>query len=139
VGVGGGLVLASQLSADPQGHVGEIGHVVVHPDGPSCVCGGHSCLETLTGQDAIYSAAGIDQDSTAKQMARLLRHVSEGDELAVSAAEQAGHYLGSRYYAPALLPEGNVAFSGPGQTGALRGAAATSVRRILGSPYEMIS
>jgi len=42
------------------------------------------------------------------------------------------------HYAPGLVPGGNVVFSGLGQTGALIGAAATSVRRILGSPYELI-
>jgi predicted NBD/HSP70 family sugar kinase len=104
----------------------------------------------------------------------LLRQASDGEGRAVSAVEQAGHYLGIAvastarvanvsavvlgghfavleewiapalrrsldHYAPGLIPEGSVAFSGLGQTGALIGAAATSVRRILGSPYELIS
>lgn len=42
------------------------------------------------------------------------------------------------HYAPGLIPEANVAFSGLGQTGALIGAAASSVRRILGNPYKLI-
>ncbi|UKA62719.1 ROK family protein [Arthrobacter sp. FW306-04-A] len=173
VGVGGGLVIDSQLFAGPQGHAGEIGHVVVNPDGPLCACGGHGCLETFAGQDAIYSAAGIEQDSNTRHMAHLLQRAHDGDELAVSAAELAGRYLGIAvastarvanvsavvlgghfaaleqwiapalrrnldHYAPGLIPEGNVAFSGLGRTGALMGAAATSVRRILGNPYELI-
>jgi hypothetical protein len=52
VGVGGGLVLASRLFVGPHGDAGEIGHVVVHPEGPLCACGGHGCLETFAGQDA---------------------------------------------------------------------------------------
>ncbi|WP_284751532.1 ROK family transcriptional regulator [Arthrobacter sp. efr-133-R2A-120] len=173
VGVGGGLVMASQLFDGPQGHAGEIGHVVVHPDGPLCACGGHGCLETFAGQDAIYSAAGMDRDSTTRHMAHLLQLAHDGDELAVSAVEQAGRYLGIAvastarvanisavvlgghfavleewiapalrrsldHHAPGLIPEGNLAFSGLGQTGALRGAAATSVRRILSQAYELI-
>jgi len=43
------------------------------------------------------------------------------------------------HYAPGLVPAANVAFSGLGQTAALIGAAATSVRRILGNSYELIS
>lgn len=173
VGVGGGLVIDSQLFAGPQGHAGEIGHVVVHPDGPLCACGGRGCLETFAGQDAIYSAAGIDQDLTSQQMDQLLSRIADGDGSAVSAVEQAGHYLGIAvastarvanisavvlgghfaaleewiapalrrslgHHAPGLIPEGNVAFSELGQTGALIGAAATSVRRILGQAYELI-
>ncbi|MCX2748341.1 ROK family transcriptional regulator [Arthrobacter sp. MI7-26] len=173
VGVGGGLVIDSQLFAGPQGHAGEIGHVVVNPDGPLCACGGHGCLETFAGQDAIYSAAGIEQDSNTGPMALLLKRAHDGDDLAVSGVEQAGRYLGIAvastarvanvsavvlgghfealeewiapalrrsldHFAPGLIPEGNVAFSGLGRTGALIGAAATSVRRILGNPYELI-
>ncbi|MCZ9881927.1 ROK family transcriptional regulator [Arthrobacter sp. B2a2-09] len=173
VGVGGGLVMDSQLFAGPQGHAGEIGHVVVHPDGPLCACGGHGCLETFAGQDAIYSAAGIDRDSATRHMAHLLQRAHDGDGRAVSAVEQAGHYLGIAaastarvanisavvlgghfavleewiapalrrsldHHAPGLIPEGNVVFSGLGQTGSLRGAAATAVRRILGQAYELI-
>lgn len=173
VGVGGGLVMDSQLFAGPQGHAGEIGHVVVNPDGPLCACGGHGCLETFAGQEAIYSAAGIDRDSSMQHMAHLLQRAHDGDKLAVSAVEQAGRYLGIAvastarvanvsavvlgghfsaleewigpalrrsldHYAPGLIPEANVAFSGLGQTGALIGAAASSVRRILGNPYKLI-
>ncbi|WP_437771847.1 ROK family transcriptional regulator [Arthrobacter sp. KNU40] len=173
VGVGGGLIIDSQLFAGPGGHAGEIGHVVVHPDGPLCACGGHGCLETFAGQDAIYSALRIDRDSSSQQMDHLLSRLADGDERAVSAVEQAGHYLGIAvastarvanisavvlgghfavleewiapalrrsldHHAPGLIPEGKLAVSGLGQTGALRGAAATSVRRILSQAYELI-
>ncbi|WP_120522421.1 ROK family transcriptional regulator [Arthrobacter celericrescens] len=172
VGVGGGLVIDSRLYAGPQGHAGEIGHMVVHPDGPRCACGGRGCLEAFAGQDAIYSAAGIEQEG--RRMERLLERLADGDEGAVSAVERAGQYLGIAVastarvanisavvlgghfaaledwiapalcrslerYAPGLIPAGNVAFSGLGQTAALVGAAATTVRRILGRPYELIS
>ncbi|GAB3571538.1 ROK family transcriptional regulator [Arthrobacter alkaliphilus] len=173
VGVGGGLVIASRLFAGPQGHAGEIGHVVVHPDGPLCACGGQGCLETFAGQEAIYASAGIDRGSTAKPMDELLSHLAQGAERAVSAVQQAGHYLGIGVastarvanisavvlgghfaaleewiapalrgsldrHAPGLIPPENLAFSGLGRTGALRGAAATSVRRILSQAYELI-
>lgn len=106
-------------------------------------------------------------------MEYLLSRLADGDWSAVSAVEQAGHYLGIAiastarvanisavvlgghfavleewiapalrrsldHHAPGLIPEGNLAFSGLGQTGALRGAAATAVRRILSQAYELI-
>jgi glucokinase len=39
-GVGGGLVLDGRLINGATGNAGHIGHVVVDPDGPPCVCGG---------------------------------------------------------------------------------------------------
>jgi predicted NBD/HSP70 family sugar kinase len=94
VGVGGGLIIDSQLFAGPTGYAGEIGHTVVDPKGPSCSCGGHGCLETFAGQEAVFSAAGIDGGPTGERMALLLAALADGDARALAAVEQAGHYLG---------------------------------------------
>jgi glucokinase len=46
-GVGGGLVLDSRLYHGRTGNAGHIGHLVVDPNGPDCVCGGVGCLEAI--------------------------------------------------------------------------------------------
>jgi predicted NBD/HSP70 family sugar kinase len=46
-GVGGGLVLAGRLFSGAGGMAGEIGHVVVDPEGVRCACGKTGCLETI--------------------------------------------------------------------------------------------
>jgi len=51
-GVGGGLVLAGELYSGPGGMAGEIGHVVVDPNGPPCGCGARGCLETRASASA---------------------------------------------------------------------------------------
>ena len=61
-GVGGGLILGGVLYAGPGGMAGEIGHVVVDPDGPLCGCGSRGCLETLASASAASrraTAAGL--------------------------------------------------------------------------------
>jgi predicted NBD/HSP70 family sugar kinase len=45
-GVGAGLVLDGHLVVGDQFAAGEIGHVVVDPDGELCACGRTGCLET---------------------------------------------------------------------------------------------
>lgn len=35
---------------------GEIGHMVMNPSGPLCVCGNHGCLEAYSGDHVIISA-----------------------------------------------------------------------------------
>ena len=64
-GVGGGLILGGKLHAGPGGMAGEIGHVVVEPDGPLCGCGSRGCLETLASASAATRraiAAGLPRD-----------------------------------------------------------------------------
>jgi predicted NBD/HSP70 family sugar kinase len=94
VGVGGGLIIDAELFTGPAGHAGEIGHTVVNPKGPRCTCGGHGCLETFAGQEAIFSASGIGDGPTGQRMAVLLAALAEGDERAVAAVDEAGYYLG---------------------------------------------
>ena len=58
IGVGGAIVLGGELFRGAGGRAGELGHVVVDPDGPDCSCGGRGCLEQAAGQEALLRAAG---------------------------------------------------------------------------------
>ena len=46
-GVGGGWILNGQPWRGADGMAGEIGHTVVDPDGPVCLCGKRGCVERL--------------------------------------------------------------------------------------------
>jgi predicted NBD/HSP70 family sugar kinase len=96
VGVGGGIVIGSELFTGPHGHAGEVGHIVVDPDGGHCSCGGTGCLETVAGQDAIFAAAGLAPDggSRSVHMSALMHALQAGEPRAVSAVEGAGRCLG---------------------------------------------
>lgn len=59
VGVGAGIVLDGRLFRGAGGRAGELGHVVVDPDGRPCTCGGTGCLETVAGTAALLRAAGV--------------------------------------------------------------------------------
>lgn len=50
-GVGGGLILNGELYAGA-GMAGEVGHLVVDPQGPPCGCGKRGCVETLASATA---------------------------------------------------------------------------------------
>lgn len=94
VGVGGGLIMDSALFTGPEGHAGELGHVVVDPDGPECSCGGRGCLEVFSGLEAVLSAAGLGDQSTPGRLDLLRSAVDAGDAAALAAVEHAGRYLG---------------------------------------------
>ena len=59
-GVGGGIILNQQILEGSHGTAGEIGHMMIEPDGRKCNCGNEGCLETYA------SATGIV--NTAKEM-----------------------------------------------------------------------
>ena len=59
IGIGAGIIVAGQVFRGAHGFAGELGHMVVLPDGPPCACGGRGCLEQIAGQEAILRAAGL--------------------------------------------------------------------------------
>lgn len=44
-GIGSGIVLNGSLYSGPVGLAGELGHMIVVPDGDPCLCGSNGCLE----------------------------------------------------------------------------------------------
>ncbi len=56
-GLGAGLVLDGQLRIGPSGLAGELGHVVVVPNGRECACGGLGHVEAYIGRRAMEERA----------------------------------------------------------------------------------
>jgi len=52
-GVGGAVIIKGRIHRGAHSSAGEIGHVVVKPDGPTCTCGKRGCVEALASGDAI--------------------------------------------------------------------------------------
>ena len=46
-GVGGGWILDGRIYRGADSLAGEIGHIIVEPDGPICICGRRGCVESL--------------------------------------------------------------------------------------------
>ena len=92
-GVGGGLVLGGRLVDGASGNAGHIGHVVVEPDGPDCVCGGRGCLEAVARGPAVVAWAR-ERGSTALDGIQLAALAGEGDGVAVAAIQRAGGAVG---------------------------------------------
>jgi glucokinase len=57
-GIGGGVVVNDRLVMGFDGTAGELGHMIVEPDGQQCGCGNHGCLEAYASGPAI-AAMGI--------------------------------------------------------------------------------
>jgi glucokinase len=96
-GVGGGLVLDGRLINGATGNAGHIGHVVVDPDGPDCVCGGRGCVEAIARGPALAAWAQSEgwrpgeASATAKELAD---DAAQGHPVGQAALRRAGRALG---------------------------------------------
>ncbi len=46
-GIGGGILLDNGIFRGADSYAGELGHVNILPDGPSCLCGSNGCFERM--------------------------------------------------------------------------------------------
>ena len=90
VGIGGGLVINHQPLSGAHGWSGEIGHICVEPQGNVCSCGARGCLETIAGLKALCRAAGLEDESGARELTQLAGHSAKAQD----ALANAGHALG---------------------------------------------
>ncbi|HEX5825157.1 MAG TPA: ROK family protein [Candidatus Limnocylindrales bacterium] len=87
-GVGGVIAIDGKVHQGHEGTAGEIGHQTIDPDGPSCNCGNHGCLEAFARADRIAEACGTATAEEAVERARA------GDQAALDGLERVGRYLG---------------------------------------------
>ncbi|ACU35457.1 ROK family protein [Actinosynnema pretiosum subsp. pretiosum] len=63
VGVGGGVISSGHPLRGAGGYVGELGHMLVRPDGRTCYCGCRGCWETEVGESALCRALALPEDA----------------------------------------------------------------------------
>ena len=102
-GIGGGIIIDRKLYSGAGGTAGEIGHIMVDPDGPICGCGRKGHLEGLaSGTSMARIAAERIAAGEKSSMAAMQKITAQdiglaadaGDSLAQSVLEDAGWLLG---------------------------------------------
>ena len=106
-GIGGGLVLDGGIYHGEHGFAGELGHLIVDPDGDRCACGNQGCLEAMASGSTLgrlgREAAAGDPAGRLATLAGgpglvtgevVFAAASEGDKVAVALFERVGHWLG---------------------------------------------
>lgn len=98
-GIGTGFIVDGRLYRGVDDSHPEIGHHIIDPSGPLCLCGFHGCWESLAAGPAMV--AWIDKetpndyayrvDLTAKRVCELAR---QGEEWAKRAVDRETYYLG---------------------------------------------
>src|ERR1041385_4656821 len=109
-GIGGGLVMNSRLLRGTNGIAGELGHVLVVPNGHPCGCGRLGCIEQYASGKALVRFAQALPAAPPAQAAHLLKlaggapeditgqmvtaAAKSGDPAACEAFSQIGYWLG---------------------------------------------
>jgi predicted NBD/HSP70 family sugar kinase len=98
-GVGLGVVVNGQFYRGQTGGAGELGHMVIDPEGPPCECGKRGCLETYVGdpgllREAMEAAAGGKLPATVTTIEQLLDFAQQGNPAAREIFAHAGTVLG---------------------------------------------
>lgn len=107
-GVGGGMIVNNELCDGASGAAGEVGHIILNPDGPVCNCGRKGCLEAycsghglerlaeavvLSGRPTLM-AEFASQEAVTVNTRIIERAAAEGDPAAKELLAQAARYLG---------------------------------------------
>jgi len=107
VGLGGGIVRQGRLFRGVKGMAGEIGHIIMDPDGILCGCGNRGCWETQVSQKALFRYvkeminAGAesllndvtDGDLMQLSVDKIVEAAKLGDRVALDALTQVAHHL----------------------------------------------
>jgi predicted NBD/HSP70 family sugar kinase len=93
VGIGGGIIAGGRPVVGHGGYGGEVGHIVVNPNGRPCSCGSRGCWETEIGEHALLRAA--DRAGTGREgILAVVDAAQRGDAAAQSAVREVGEWLG---------------------------------------------
>ncbi len=107
-GIGGGVIINGKLLHGFNQNAGELGHIILDPNGPLCGCGNKGCMEAFASRLAIErdiraaiatgkpSQLNLDVEES-KELLRS-RRIAEaylaGDQAVVAAVEKSATYLG---------------------------------------------
>jgi glucokinase len=106
-GIGGGIILEDEILRGHQDLAGELGHILIDPNGPVCSCGQRGCLESFSSATAtarrFREAVEGGEESILAERIRSGEKVScrriheaalAGDALSLRTLAETGRYLG---------------------------------------------
>ena len=127
-GVGSGIYCNGQLVYGHDGFAGELGHVIVYPNGRLCGCGRKGCLEPYANEKGVrqtfddlkaeFPNSSLFEEEKISGFV-LAKHAQQGDELAIAVFKKTGEYLGFAFanFMAFLSPKAIFLFGGISRAG----------------------
>lgn len=91
-GVGLGLVIDNQIQSGRNGYGGEIGHMVIEPDGKPCPCGNRGCLEQYLSEKILLEEFAGKKNLNTVSFRRFMEFWRDDDPDAKKTVEQFLNY-----------------------------------------------
>ncbi len=107
-GIGGGVIINGNLLHGFNENAGELGHMIMDPNGPICGCGNRGCLEAFASRTAIEKYIRIEEINGREssifeflprrkekiRSSALFKSYSENDPVVREALDRSSHYIG---------------------------------------------
>lgn len=106
-GIGGGILIGGSPYMGSIGAAGELGHMIVSPEGPYCGCGARGCLESVASKTAIQKKItnqisrgrktileNYFKENYILKSSQLKEALESNDELVVEVIDELSYYLG---------------------------------------------
>ena len=142
-GIGCGIVVAGEVYRGVNGCAGDIGHIRVVDDGPTCACGNTGCLEAFFGGTALardaVAAARAGSDYLAARLAQagtltaadVADAVEAGDPVAVGMVRNGGRRVGQVLASLVSFFNPGLVVIGGGVAGGLGHALLAEIRGVV--------
>jgi glucokinase len=127
-GVGGGLIVNGHLHRGSHGTAGEVGHMIIDPDGPLDNCGQRGCLEAMAGGASLARETG-------HPAAELFQAAGRGDRQARAVVERAARYMGLALISLTNAFDPELFVMGGGVTRSWALVAPTMIATLKSSPF----
>lgn len=92
-GLGGGMIAGGEILRFAYECLGDVGHVIVEPEGTPCSCGGKGCAEALVGAPSVvnrFRQAG----GSAEELREVIEQARAGNSVAIRTIVETGRWLG---------------------------------------------
>jgi len=127
-GVGAGLILDGRLFSGAHGTAGEVGHMILDPNGPLDSCGQRGCVEAYCGGGALARETGAPAEA-------LFDEAAAGDGEASARVREAATMMGYALVNIANLFDPEVVVMGGGVTRSWRQVAPVMEQVLRASPF----
>lgn len=92
-GIGAGIIINGELYHGRNGHSGEVGHMILYPNGVACPCGNKGCLEQYCSEKAILHQYRLLKGDNSLTLYDLADDYLASNENVIALIEKAAHEI----------------------------------------------
>lgn len=92
-GIGAGIIINGELYHGRNGHSGEVGHMILYPNGVACPCGNKGCLEQYCSEKAILHQYRLLKGDNSLTLYDLADDYLASNENVTALIEKAAHEI----------------------------------------------